>query len=665
MLRKFAIFVFILGASFYFILFFQNKFENKQTENIVKETENNQAIVVKNDPLPAAKQITLEEIQEKLDDISEQIDILAHEVAQLSSFRQIAGAEIEITESPLDATSTKAKEDEEKINDEIEKLFKKIPETQIIEPKICAKDSWIFPARNKVIINELAWAGSFESANSEWLELKNVSSQNVNLVGWQILNNSEQIKIIFGQTDAISGGSFYLLERTDDQTLPSLPADKIYNGALKNEGDFIYVFDENCQLQDIVDGISGWPGGDNNSKRTLERKADFSWQTSLNSGGTPKRENSSGYFQPISSGGGFVAKTQKPVYLKILISEIQIASQESAKDDFVELFNPNNTDVDLTDWYLQRKTATGDDFSTYFSSKQFAQKIIKAKDYFLLVNASSGLSLLAQATTTNPLTEDNTLVLKNPNGDVSDLVGFGNAKDFEAGPALNPTATSTIGREWSSSTENYLDTDNNYDDFKIQTPTPGWLNKIFEIENPTSSPATSTEDMPEPEPATTTLPVPYGTVVINEIAWMGNASSSNNEWIELYNNSGEEINLADWTLAWSHGTTTFAASSGQTVISGGGFYLLERTAGDTLPDIQEDRIYTGALKNDGEKLELRDSQENLIDFVGCSLSWFAGNNETKETMERKNPLLSGNDANNWASSTAPAGTPKAKNSVSF
>ena len=37
-------------------------------------------------------------------------------------------------------------------------------------------------------------------------------------------------------------------------------------------------------------------------------------------------------------------------------------------------------------------------------------------------------------------------------------------------------------------------------------------------------------------------------VLINEIAWMGNEVSANKEWIELWNNSGESVNLDGWKL---------------------------------------------------------------------------------------------------------------------
>ncbi len=142
-------------------------------------------------------------------------------------------------------------------------------------------------------------------------------------------------------------------------------------------------------------------------------------------------------------------------------------------------------------------------------------------------------------------------------------------------------------------------------------------------------------------------------VAINEIAWMGNAVSYNDEWIELYNNAETEINLSGWKLAKIN-------LSG--IIPFKGFYLLERTDDNTIPDIPANQIYTGALGNKGENLTLYDDLGNLIDQADCSGGWFAGDNSSKQTMERIGPQLIGDNSASWGTSQSPGGTPNAKNS---
>src|SRR4030042_901353 len=107
-------------------------------------------------------------------------------------------------------------------------------------------------------------------------------------------------------------------------------------------------------------------------------------------------------------------------------------------------------------------------------------------------------------------------------------------------------------------------------------------------------------------------------IVINEISWMGTVESSNDEWMELYNNTGSAINLNDWVLKSADDVPKINL---QGEIKPGGFYLLERTDDNTLSDITADQIYTGALENAGEKLELYDNAGNLIDSVDCRSGW--------------------------------------------
>jgi len=153
-------------------------------------------------------------------------------------------------------------------------------------------------------------------------------------------------------------------------------------------------------------------------------------------------------------------------------------------------------------------------------------------------------------------------------------------------------------------------------------------------------------------------------VVINEIAWMGTINSANDEWIELYNNSNQDINLEGWGLYEQGGETLIEPLNG--IIKANSYYLLERTDDETVPDIpasQEPTSWSGhGLKNSGEHLQLLDNKSNLIDEVKCSDGWFAGDNKSKQTMERRNSLVSGNNSSNWQTSQNPEGTPKAENS---
>jgi len=132
---------------------------------------------------------------------------------------------------------------------------------------------------------------------------------------------------------------------------------------------------------------------------------------------------------------------------------------------------------------------------------------------------------------------------------------------------------------------------------------------------------------------------------------MGTLTSANDEWIELRNNTALTINLEGWTLKAADGTPEIKLAGS---FLANGFYLLERTDDSSVAKINADQIYTGALNNKGEKLELYDNSGSLIDFVDGASGWPAGDNETKQTMSRFN-------LNQWKSSKTPGGTPKAPN----
>ena len=143
-------------------------------------------------------------------------------------------------------------------------------------------------------------------------------------------------------------------------------------------------------------------------------------------------------------------------------------------------------------------------------------------------------------------------------------------------------------------------------------------------------------------------------VVINEVAWMGMPPcSTNDEWMELRNLTDRDIDLSDWTLNAADGEPEIDLTG---VIPANGYYLLERTNDDTVPNIVADQIYTGALGDNGEKLELRNASGDLIDSVDGSGGWPAGSSTyPKDTMERCETGAT------WRDSLSPGGTPKAFN----
>jgi hypothetical protein len=156
----------------------------------------------------------------------------------------------------------------------------------------CSFETNFVPTSNKLIINEIAWMGTNESSNDEWIELKNISDEVINLDGYQLVDKEEQVHIIFEDTDVIESGGYYLLERTDENSVIGVLSDKIYIGSLKNSDEGLRLFDNDCNLLDEYVTESDWVEGNNILKKTMERRDNLEWQTSSEVGGTPKEKNS-------------------------------------------------------------------------------------------------------------------------------------------------------------------------------------------------------------------------------------------------------------------------------------------------------------------------------------------------------------------------------------
>lgn len=127
-----------------------------------------------------------------------------------------------------------------------------------------------------VVISEVAWMGSTDSPNDEWIELHNDGSSPVSLDGWTLRDNRELSVELSG---TLEGGTFAVLERTDDESAAGA-AFLVYTGALPNTGATLYLYAGDGSLEDQVAGGENWEniGGDNESKATAQ-KTDAGWKT--------------------------------------------------------------------------------------------------------------------------------------------------------------------------------------------------------------------------------------------------------------------------------------------------------------------------------------------------------------------------------------------------
>ena len=154
-------------------------------------------------------------------------------------------------------------------------------------------------------------------------------------------------------------------------------------------------------------------------------------------------------------------------------------------------------------------------------------------------------------------------------------------------------------------------------------------------------------------------------LVINEILYSPQPGFP--EWIELLNRGQYDLNINQWKFADARDTVTISA--GSPLVEPGEYYLLAKDSAVIMQyAIPAERCFIvpgfPTLNNDGDDLKLLGLSGRLIDRVTYSSSWMGRKTEAGVSLERINPAVSSQIAENWAACVDPAGsTPARRNSL--
>ena len=320
-----------------------------------------------------------------------------------------------------------------------------------------------------VIINEVAWMGTIASTSDEWIELYNPGTVAVDLTGWVLRADDESPFITWSALDLtnvfIQPGQYYLLERSDDTTVTSFTANKIYQGSLDDSpGDILKLYDNSGRLIDTANSNGGdWPAGVSTTtfRRSMERITPIiadgiaSWATFVgtdsgardaNNGvinGTPGFKNwvsnvtltpsrtptATSRFQPTATVRPRTATPTPfggPVPVgRPFINEFlprpgfdwNLDGKVDTFDEFIELKNVGNADMNLSGWRLDDSA----DFPGALSSAPYTitDLILKPGEYAVFY-----------ASQTNILLSDggDSVRLFDASGDIMDVIDFTIAK---------------------------------------------------------------------------------------------------------------------------------------------------------------------------------------------------------------------------------------------
>nr|NQU93002.1 lamin tail domain-containing protein [Bacteroidota bacterium] len=162
-----------------------------------------------------------------------------------------------------------------------------------------------------------------------------------------------------------------------------------------------------------------------------------------------------------------------------------------------------------------------------------------------------------------------------------------------------------------------------------------------------------------------TLPVPD--IVINEIMYNPPSSLGNDadfEYLELYNNSGFDVNLTNWYLSTA---ITYTFTSG-TILADGQYLVVALKPDSIIAHYGITNVvgpYSGALNNTGESIVLNASDGTQMDIVSYQNGglWPPEANGQGPSLELLDANLDNNLPESWAASLINNGTPGAVNSV--
>lgn len=231
----------------------------------------------------------------------------------------------------------------------------------------------------------------------------------------------------------------------------------------------------------------------------------------------------------------------------VIINEVELYPTE---ERFIELYNTDNTEVDLTDYYIQRKTQTGTSFTSLVSKTNFANKKIEANGYFVISRNAFNNSDIVLGTLT--LTESNTIQIKNGTGEVINVVCWGDVSDCTPS-AQNPPEGQSISRNannsWSVGTRS-PGVANTSSDSSTPLPTSENLNSSDSTES-TSSVASAndggTSSLPKFEEKSITTKIKTKPVSFLNMPLIFE--------IKAYGKNGEELNSGKYFWNFGDGTT--------------------------------------------------------------------------------------------------------------
>ncbi|HEU5186941.1 MAG TPA: lamin tail domain-containing protein [Candidatus Saccharimonadales bacterium] len=252
----------------------------------------------------------------------------------------------------------------------------------------------------------------------------------------------------------------------------------------------------------------------------------------------------------------------------VLIVELQTGQAAASGNDFVEFYNPNTTDVDVTGWRLQYRAASAEPAASWTTKRSFAcpqesptecKVVLPARGRLVVATYdipnvdeqrfSGGFAAAGgQIRLALPATQGTAQNLQ------QDMLGYGTAAVSEGQPSAAPEPGKSLKRTVSEDGY-FIDTQNNAVDFIVGCgpPTPGDTQEPLITEPPECEPSDPPDPDPDPTPDPPT-PTPvdpvYLPLEITELLPDPTAplKDDTDEFVEIFNPNTVEVNIEDYAL---------------------------------------------------------------------------------------------------------------------
>jgi len=497
------------------------------------------------------------------------------------------------------------------------------------------------PEDVKVVFSEVYYDTVGTDAEEEWIELYNNSPVDISIGGWKITdNNGSGSTFTIPPGEIIAAGTYYTIaaDSIGFTALYGYEAD-IYGGipGLNNTGDALVLTNK---IGTILDAVA-WEGGYNDNL-----PAGWGSTTDPNApiGNTIVRTDplvdTDTYVDWSTAPDNGYPQTQgmnDPDNINVVFSEVYYDTVGTdADEEWIELYNNSIFSVNIGGWTITDNNGSGATFTIP------AGESMAPGSYYTIAADSIGFNNLYGYDadlygSIPPLNNTgDTLLLKDASSNLKDAVAWegGASGGVPAGwgSTKNPKAATgkTIIR-----TDPLVDTDT-YNDWST-APDNGYP---------------QTQDGPS-------------LVVFSEIYYDTVGTDSEEEWIELYNNSPVTVSIGGWKITDNNGAgSTFTIPPGETIAPDSYFTIAVNSAGFINLYGYNADIYGSipALNNTGDALILKDGSDNVKDEVaweggatgGIPAGWGSAtlpNAAIGETIVRTDSTVDTDTYADWSTAT--------------